>query len=51
MKFDKFMDDLEAREKASRKKVSEASINEEKLKRKRAEMYQEKWQNRIRWSK
>jgi hypothetical protein len=26
-------------------------MNEEKLKRKRAEMYQEKWQNRITWSR
>jgi hypothetical protein len=49
--FDKFVNDIEKRENAykERKSVEETSLQEEMLKRRRDELYRERWQNRITW--
>lgn len=49
--FDKFVNDIEKRESAYKesKVVQETSLQEEMLKRRRDELYRERWQNRITW--
>lgn len=49
--FDKFVNDIEKRENAfkERRTVEDASLQEEMLKRRRDELYRERWQNRITW--
>ena len=51
--FDKFIEDIEKRENSfqEKRKVSENDYFEEDAKRKRKNLYQEKWQNRIKWEK
>lgn len=53
MNFDKFMKDIEKREEAYNKEkiVMQRELDEVMAKRRRAELYQEKWQNRIVWEK
>ena len=50
--FDKFVKDIANRENSRNEQIEEY-VNEDPaaLKRKRAELYHEKWQNRIRWTR
>jgi hypothetical protein len=52
-KFDKFVDDLERRELNNKKsrEINREIANLDELRRKRSELYHEKWQNRIKWEK
>ena len=52
-KFDKFIDDLEKREINNKKSqdTNKDIIREDELRRRRAELYHEKWQNRIKWER
>ena len=49
--FDKFVDDLEKRELHNKEnKIISNRIKEEDVRRrKRSELYSERWQNRIKW--
>jgi len=51
--FDKFNNDLEKRtnENIIEKNVNDEIKEQDELRRKRAELYHEKWQNSIRWGK
>lgn len=51
--FDKFNNDLEKRqiENVVNKTEKEYIIEQDQLRRKRSELYHEKWQNNIKWSK
>ena len=51
--FEKFVDDIEKRENKFREErhVNENDLFVEEAKRKRNELYREKWQNRIKWEK
>ena len=51
--FDKFVDDLEKREKENKdsKNIEKRIVEEDELRRRRAELYHEKWQNRIKWER
>ena len=50
--FDKFVKDIKQREDTRKEHVQEY-VNDDSAepKRKRAKLYQEKWQNRIRWTR
>ena len=50
-KFDKFVKDIEKREisNSEKKRIALHIIEEDILRRRRSELYQEKWQNRIKW--
>jgi len=52
-KFDKFVDDLEKREENNKKSrdLNKEIVREDELRRRRAELYHEKWQNRIKWER
>ena len=49
--FEKFVVDIEKRqtENHDHKKVSEMIIDEDRRRRRRAELYHERWQNQIKW--
>ena len=49
--FDKFVNDLERREISNKekKRIAIHMIEEDKRRRKRSELYHERWQNRIKW--
>lgn len=49
--FDKFVKDLEKRENTDKEKRNIANhiIDEDKRRRRRAELYHERWQNRVSW--
>ena len=51
--FDKFVDDSEKREKDHKnsKNIEKRIVEEDELRRRRAELYHEKWQNRIKWER
>ena len=51
--FEKFVDDLEKREVTNKRhrNIDESIIEEDKLRRRRAELYHERWQNRIKWER
>jgi len=51
--FEKFVDDIEKRENKFREDrlITEKERFEEEAKRKRNELYRERWQNRIKWEK
>ena len=51
--FDKFVKDLEKRENQIReeKHVDSHIIDEDERRRRRAQLYHEKWQNQIKWEK
>lgn len=51
--FDKFVEDIKKREDKFRedKIIGEKDLFEDEAKRKRNELYRERWQNRIRWEK
>ena len=51
--FEKFVEDIEKREEKFRenKIISEKDLFEQEAKRKRNELYQERWQNRIEWKR
>ena len=53
MNFDKFMEDKEKREENYNRErlVQQRELDEQAAKRRRAELYQERWQNRIVWEK
>tara|TARA_B000000557_G_scaffold264682_1_gene270954 strand:+ start:2031 stop:2213 length:183 start_codon:yes stop_codon:yes gene_type:complete len=53
LNFEKFMKDIAKREEISRerKAVAQATIEEDIARRRRAELYHERWQNRILWEK
>ena len=53
MNFDKFMKDIEKREEVYNKEkiVMQRELDEVMAKRRRVELYQERWQNRIVWEK
>ena len=51
--FEKFVEDIEKREEKFRdsKVINEKDLFEQEAKRKRNELYQERWQNRIKWER
>ena len=51
--FDKFVTDIEKREvkQLDEKKVSQEVVEQDRLRRLRAEQYHERWQNRIKWER
>jgi hypothetical protein len=50
--FDKFVQDLDKRENLKKERVKKyVAEDPAELKRKRAKLYQERWQNRIRWNR
>jgi len=53
LNFEKFMRDIEKREEILKEKkaVAQATIDEDIARRRRAELYHERWQNRIQWEK
>ena len=52
-KFDKFIDDLEKREINNKKfrDINKDIAREDELRRRRSELYHERWQNRIKWER
>jgi hypothetical protein len=52
-KFDKFVEDIEKRQQKAKESsnVTQAVVEEDQLRRLRAERYHERWQNRIIWEK
>jgi len=50
--FDKFVKDLDKRESLKKERTKEYVAEDlAALKRKRVKLYQERWQNRIRWNR
>lgn len=51
--FDKFVKDLEDRSNLNKenKNIDKETIRQDELRRRRAELYHEKWQNRIKWER
>lgn len=51
--FDKFVDDIEVRQEKRKtsRDVQGDIIEHDRLRRKRAELYHERWQNQIKWEK
>lgn len=51
--FDKFVEDLEKREKTNKefRNIDKRIVEEDELRRKRSELYHERWQNRIKWER
>jgi hypothetical protein len=50
--FDKFVKDLDKRESLKKERTKEyVAEDPAALKRKRVKLYQERWQNRIRWNR
>ncbi len=51
--FDKFVNDLEKREENNKrfKDVNKKILEEDELRRRRSELYHERWQNRIKWER
>ena len=51
--FDKFVTDIKQREakQLAEKKVSQEVVEQDRLRRLRAEQYHERWQNRIKWER
>ena len=53
MEFDKFVDDIIKRQDKyiESKKINNSIVEADEARRKRAELYHERWQNRIVWEK
>lgn len=51
--FDKFVNDIEKRsnENAQKKEVPSHVVDEDQRRRRRAELYHERWQNQIKWER
>ena len=51
--FDKFVSDIEIRQENNKasKNIQQDVIEQDRLRRKRAELYHERWQNQIKWEK
>jgi hypothetical protein len=49
--FDKYVEDLERRKAKNKNEVLPYIIEEDRLRRLRAERYHERWQNRIKWER
>jgi predicted phosphoribosyltransferase len=50
--FDKFVKDLDKRENLKKEQIKKyVAEDPAELKRKRVRLYQERWQNRIRWNR
>ena len=50
--FDKFVQDLDKRENLKKERTKKyVTEDPAELKRKRVKLYQERWQNRIRWNR
>ncbi len=51
--FEKFVEDIEKRENKFQedRQIDERDLFEQEAKRKRNELYRERWQNRIKWER